>query len=131
MIGLATRPFRRYLSFNGRSSRREFWYFFVFQAVVNVLWVAGIYYLAHHRAPGHVAGDLTLKDVFGYAWVGYFFLSCPAYYALVARRFHDIGQSGWWAVIHFIPIAGPGMVLVAMAQPGQAHDNVYGPSPSR
>lgn len=41
------------------------------------------------------------------------------------RRFHDVGSSGWWVLIAFVPVAGPFIVLYLLAQPGDIR-NEYG-----
>ena len=60
-------------------------------------------------------------------------------YALVAlapgmaasvRRLHDTNRSGWWLLIWLVPIVGPIILLVFMAQGSQPNENQYGPAPS-
>lgn len=45
-----------------------------------------------------------------------------------ARRLHDMGQSGWWQLIVFVPFGGI-VLLVFWVQPSGA-DNEYGPRPA-
>lgn len=131
MLSLATQPFRRYATFNGRASRREYWCFIAFQIVVSVLLMAAISYQAHHRPPGQMPGDVTLEHVLTYVWLGYMALSALPYYAVTARRFHDLGQSGWWTAALLVPLIGPVYVLLQVVQRGQANDNAYGAIPLR
>ncbi|MGF6418901.1 uncharacterized membrane protein YhaH (DUF805 family) [Stenotrophomonas sp. AN71] len=131
MIDLAIRPFHLYARFTGRASRREFWLFFLFQLLVNVLLVGALSYGAHHRPPGHMAGDMSLETVAGYVWIGYLLLSVVPFYAVVARRFRDLGQSGWMCLVLLVPMAGPAFVMLNMLRPGQPGDNLYGPAPLR
>ena len=44
---------------------------------------------------------------------------------LCIRRCHDIGLSGWWAVLGFIPYIN----LFLIFKKGQQRDNIYGPMP--
>jgi uncharacterized membrane protein YhaH (DUF805 family) len=49
--------------------------------------------------------------------------------AVQVRRLHDIGRSGWWLLIVFVPLAGLLVLLrfdLMDSQPGQ---NQYGPNP--
>lgn len=47
--------------------------------------------------------------------------------AIMIRRLHDIGRSGWWLFIYFIPLVGPIIIIVWMAT-RSAPDNQWGPS---
>jgi uncharacterized membrane protein YhaH (DUF805 family) len=49
--------------------------------------------------------------------------------AVIVRRLHDTGRSGWWYLVAFIPFIGAIVVLIALATDGQPGDNQYGPSP--
>ena len=48
---------------------------------------------------------------------------------LCIRRCHDIGLSGWWAVLVFIPYIDLLMGLFLIFKKGQQRDNIYGPMP--
>jgi uncharacterized membrane protein YhaH (DUF805 family) len=49
--------------------------------------------------------------------------------ALTVRRFHDMGYSGWWYLLTFIPYLGGLVVLVMMCLPSQEGSNKYGSHP--
>ncbi|MET9377426.1 DUF805 domain-containing protein [Streptomyces sp. NPDC002992] len=49
--------------------------------------------------------------------------------AVIVRRLHDTGRSGWWYFISFVPIVGGVILFVFTVLEGEAHDNAYGPSP--
>jgi uncharacterized membrane protein YhaH (DUF805 family) len=55
-----------------------------------------------------------------YAW---------ASFALLAKRLHDLGQSGWWSVLFVVPFLGGLFWLALLVAPGDAFDNKYGPAP--
>ena len=48
---------------------------------------------------------------------------------LCIRRCHDIGLSGWWAILVFIPYIDLLMGLFLIFKKGQQRDNIYGPMP--
>mgnify|MGYP002398761287 CR=1 FL=1 len=50
-------------------------------------------------------------------------------YAVIVRRLHDTGKSGWYYFIHLIPFAGPVLLLIAYLTPGNTGPNQYGPDP--
>ncbi len=50
---------------------------------------------------------------------------------IFAKRWHDLGRSGWWTLLTFIPFIGSIIafalfIYLGVAQ-GQAEDNQYGP----
>lgn len=51
--------------------------------------------------------------------------------AVGVRRLHDIGKSGWWMFIVFIPIIGGIYLLVLFATEGDNGSNEYGPDPKQ
>lgn len=50
--------------------------------------------------------------------------------AIVVRRLHDIGKSGWWYWILFIPFVGWLILLIFMCRASEPHENEYGPVPN-
>ena len=45
------------------------------------------------------------------------------------RRLHDIGKSGWWMLINFVPVVGWIIFLLFMCSDSQAGTNAYGENP--
>ena len=61
--------------------------------------------------------SLILAIVLLYVWV-----------ALCVKRYHDLEKSGWWALVSFIPIAGPIWILIELGlKKGTPGHNRYGP----
>ena len=124
-------PYRRYFDFRGRSSRAEYWSFFLLMAGIIAL-TALLYAQAGAFEPGFdpETSDPGFGWTLGTAIFGIFFLvsGIPAI-ALEVRRWHDIGKSGWYWWIRFIPLVGTIIVLVFMAMKGNAGGNRYGPDP--
>ena len=83
--------FKKYFDFEGRASKSEFWYFYLF--ILIVLFVAG--FLLGMLLPTDASYDTLV------IWVIYLPLLIPAI-AVTARRIHDFGRSGWMQCI-FIP----------------------------
>jgi uncharacterized membrane protein YhaH (DUF805 family) len=48
--------------------------------------------------------------------------------AVVCRRLHDAGLSGWWQLLGIIP-GGSIAILVMTILPGNPGPNQYGPDP--
>jgi uncharacterized membrane protein YhaH (DUF805 family) len=110
----------RYFEFSGRSTRSQYWLFFLFQGIIMVAAVFGDFQLGE-LDPRHPAPTLTVFACFVHA--------IPAITVQV-RRLHDIGKSGAWYLLQFVPLGG--LVLLYWAcLPSEEGENYYdGPSPS-
>lgn len=79
------RFFRKYATFSGRASRREYWWWVLANVLVSLAF--------------NLIGSLTTGTLI------------PAL-ALTWRRLHDTDRSGVWFFIVFIPIVGAIVLLV-------------------
>lgn len=120
-----------YSNFNGRSRRKEFWAFWLFYTLgIFTLFGFGIlvdlaingFETNADRAPIGSTGFIPLLV----------FLSglILPWIALVVRRVHDAGVSGWFALLCFIPLIGGIALLVFGLMPPQLGDNPWGPVPA-
>ena len=96
--------FYKYIEFNGRASRSEFWWFYLF---VIICWIIGF-----------VIGPIIEAIII----IG---LLLP-YIAVQARRLHDIGKSGWLQLISLIPLIGAIILIIWSATEGTKKKNKYG-----
>jgi len=96
----------KYVDFNGRAGKPEFWWFFLAQ--VAAMLVAGM------------LGELI------YALVALGLL-LPGL-AAGARRLHDAGKSAWFLLLGLIPLLGFIVLVYFWVQPS-AGPNQYGPGP--
>jgi uncharacterized membrane protein YhaH (DUF805 family) len=101
-----------YVGFSGRARRSEFWWFFLFQVIVNIL----------STIVGNAIGFALLPNLVGLA------LLLPGL-AVGVRRLHDTGRSGWWWLIGLIPLVGIIVLIVFWVGDTQAGANKYGASP--
>lgn len=100
----------RYVDFRGRSSRAEYWWVFLINLVLELLFTLGA------RSTSLVS-DLGL--LYGLAAI------IPNL-ALVVRRLHDSDHRGWWIFIALVPIVGAIVLLVFELLPGTPGPNRYG-----
>ena len=109
---------QKYAQFDGRSRRKEYWMF----TLINML----IYVVIFAFTFG--ARGSLLAIVF---WIFCFLYGIAAIIpslAVSVRRLHDIGRSGWWLLISFIPFGGF-VLLVFYVLDGTPGPNEYGPDP--
>ncbi|HIL48289.1 MAG: DUF805 domain-containing protein [Acidimicrobiales bacterium] len=99
--------FRHYVDFRGRTERRGYWYFFLFNFLVTLVL-------------GAVSGAL----------VGAYLLAAflPGL-AVFVRRLHDADRSAWWILIGLIPLLGSIVLLVFLITEGTRGENDHGPDP--
>ena len=96
--------FEKYANFNGRASRSEFWWFYLFY---TLCWIIGFV----------INPVVELVVVLG--------LLLP-YIAVAARRLHDIDKSGWLQLIGLIPLIGWIIMIIWCATEGHKKKNKYG-----
>ncbi len=97
-----------YAQFEGRASLSEYWWFYLFTVLATA---------AADKLSGTIGNIASLA----------FFL--PGL-ALVARRLHDTGRSGWWFLIAFTVIGIP-VLLYWLVKDSDAGANKYGAGPAR
>jgi uncharacterized membrane protein YhaH (DUF805 family) len=115
-----------YADFSGRARRKEYWMFVLFNLVFVIVWTAVLTLAIAY--PGNVEGDeLVFAAILAYS--SYTGLLLLPGLAVVVRRLHDLGKSGWWYLIGLIPVAGAIWLLVLMLTEGQESDNKYGSDP--
>ena len=117
----------KFFTFSGRASRSEFWWcylgMFILQNVVMGTWFGML--LLFDLMMGEVAAFIVCCIVRGLVLIA---LYIP-YLAVSVRRLHDIGKSGWWMLLFFVPVGGI-ILLVWFITEGQPVTNMYGPVPT-
>lgn len=109
--------FRNYANFSGRARRSEYWYFVLFNLIVGV--VLGI-----------IDAILGENSLLATAISGVYSLAVllPSL-AVCWRRLHDIGKSGAWWLLVFVPLVGALILVIWFAKDTQPGENQYGPDP--
>jgi uncharacterized membrane protein YhaH (DUF805 family) len=93
----------KYIDFNGRAGRPEFWWFMLAGFILSLLtgWINYVGPL--------VSLALLLPNI-----------------AVGVRRLHDTDRSGWWYLIAFVPLIGIIVLIVFWAQGGTEGRNRFG-----
>jgi len=108
---------QKYATFSGRSRRKEYWYFVLFNFIVSiVLAIVDVGVFDAQGGIGPLSGIYSLAVIIPGIAVG-------------VRRLHDTDRSGWWLLIALVPLIGAIVILVFTIQDGTPGDNTYGPSP--
>ena len=98
--------FTRYADFKGRSRRSEYWWASLATFIVTSVLTA------------------IIPDLVG---IWNLVILVPSF-AIGVRRMHDIGKSGWWILVNFIPLVGQILILI-WACKDSTEDNQWGPNP--
>lgn len=108
---------KKYSHFNGRASRSEFWYFILanFMMLFTLITVIGI----KGEDFGNNENNLIFLGLFIFL---YPLLMLTPFLSLCARRLHDVGLSGWLALI-------PMYNIYLFCKKGNNGDNKYGADP--
>ncbi len=133
-MGYMLLPLRRCFDFTGRSQRKEYWLFILFQWLIFLplglaFEAAGgdlgkLYaqpFVLQHRGAGDVVQML--------GWVLVAALVVPLLSAQI-RRLHDQDRTGWWILLNVVPL-GQLPLLALMCFDGTPGHNRYGPDPKR
>ena len=121
-------PLKRYADFSGRSRRKEYWMWILFQVILftAVAIVGGFVFGFGDPASAALgAAGGTLLILLGLLGLAFLIPNI----AVTVRRFHDQDKSGWWFLLNFIPYIGGIIVLVFMCLEGTRGPNRFGPDP--
>ncbi len=122
--------FNRYAQFSGRARRAEYWWFNLFNMLIQVALAAPFWVklggMPHSPATAAADGWVLL-------WVAPQYIYSLAVFvpslAVTVRRLHDIGRSGWWLAFSLVPLVGPITIFVFSILGSQDGMNEYGPDP--
>jgi len=124
-FGAAVKSFwSNYSNFKGRARRSEYWFITLFLFLTNLAAAVIDLALMNGDVDRFIANGGG--GIVGLVWI--LATIVPAL-AVLVRRLHDIGKSGWWALIGFVPFVGALVLLFFSVQDSQAEANAYGPSP--
>jgi uncharacterized membrane protein YhaH (DUF805 family) len=108
---------RQYADFKGRARRTEYWMFTLVCSIISY----GLQIIAPF------CGDAQLI-ISGFLMIFGLVLLAPSF-AVAVRRLHDVGKSGWFYLIVFIPIIGMIWLFVLFCTDSQYGENKWGPNP--
>lgn len=102
---------KHYVDFKGRARRKEYWMFILINMVITLPLAA-------------------LKGTFELVWPYYVYhlvILLPSI-AIIIRRLHDVGKSGWWTLGLFVPFLNFYVIYLFCCN-GEKGLNAWGPSP--
>lgn len=109
---------KNYATFTGRATRQQYWMFYLFYIIFYI--ILAILDNALGLANAEL-GTGVLTTIYSLG------LLIPSI-AILARRLHDIGRSGWWILLIFIPLIGAIVILIFTLLDSERQANEYGES---
>jgi len=110
---------KKYLVFEGRARRKEYWFFILFNILIGI----GLAII------DNMTGTLNAETGTGLLSGIYSLAVLIPTIAVAMRRLHDTDRSGWWLLLAFVPLIGGLVLLVFFVLDGTPGSNRFGPSP--
>ena len=110
---------KNYAGFSGRARRKEYWMFALFNMIFLI--VAMIL--------DNVLGTAIEGVGYGLFYILYGVAVLIPGLAVLFRRLHDVGKSGWMILIALIPLIGAIWLLILLVTDSKPGENEYGPNP--
>lgn len=114
-----SRAIKKYTTFKGRATRREFWCFGLINAAVILI----LLILHSIFQTGSLHTTLT------YLIPAYALFTLLPTLAVTSRRWHDIGRTGKWVFLNLIPGVGSLVTMCFLLGNGDDGSNQYGRNP--
>ena len=115
---------KRYRDFRGRSRRSEYWFIQLFLVVTNIAVAIIDLALMGWDVDRFIANGGG--GIVGLVWI---LVTIVPALAVLVRRLHDTGKSGWWALVGLLPLVGAIVLLVFTVTDSSPGENKFGPSP--
>jgi len=127
LFGWYAAVLKKYADFSGRARRKEYWMFYLCNMIIMfipyIFYFAGYMQIVNYDEPGVLFYiSSILLGIYGLA------IFIPSI-AVVVRRLHDVGKSGGYFFVTFIPFVGGIWLLVLLATAGTIGPNQYGNDP--
>lgn len=135
--------FGNYVTFQGRASRSEFWWWYLFTAIVSlILFIPAMpWYLDLINTSMSTDGAVTtMPALTGLATLG---LTLSGIWSLAillptiavaVRRLHDTNKSGWWLLLWFLSCCfgiGAIILIIFWVLPSTPGPNRFGEGPAQ
>lgn len=116
--------FSKYAVFEGRASRPEYWWWYLFTALVSlvlgIIAVATLGPVITAGTPDELLGVLVLGST---GWLFFYYLVNLALFipslAVLVRRLRDTGRKAWYLLLILVPIAGGVTLFVITLLPSK------------
>ena len=134
--------FSNYATFQGRASRSEFWWWYLFTTIIGfILFIPALpWYFELLNTSVSAGGTVTMPALSGLATLGlvlsliWSLAILVPNIAVAIRRLHDTDRSGWWLLLWFLTCCfGIGVIILIIfwVLPSTPGPNRFGEGPAR
>ncbi|MDB5201711.1 MAG: rane protein [Ferruginibacter sp.] len=118
---------RNYANFSGRARRSEYWFFILFHFIfMMAMLLVFNFFDGFSGVEDGTSEFTTLPAILYFIYFAAVFIPSLA---VTARRLHDMGKSGTWFFIYFVPFVGGIWLLVLLFTDSQPGMNKWGYNP--
>tara|TARA_B100000963_G_C22357174_1_gene549937 strand:+ start:317 stop:739 length:423 start_codon:yes stop_codon:yes gene_type:complete len=128
--------FKKFLDFNGRSGRREYWMSILFNIIIYltllILYIILFsFYFPATLLSGKIVGSIVAYSIVLIYVISilYSLLTFIPLLAISVRRLHDVGYSGFFLLLSLVPLFGIIILLVLFSKDSQPGKNKWGNNP--
>ena len=111
---------QRAFNFTGRSRRKEYWAATLFNSIFIFIFLSSIFIEDH-----------SISKILYFLYVIFILIIAIPNLSLCIRRLHDVGKSGWFYLIGFIPIINLWPVALILFVDSEPHTNQWGEDPKK
>lgn len=112
---------KQYADFKGRARRKEYWMFILFNIIFAFL----------AALIDNIVGTAIPELGYGIFYGIYALAVLIPSLAVIVRRLHDVGKSGWMYFIVLIPIIGAIWFIILMVKDSEPGSNKWGDNPKK
>jgi uncharacterized membrane protein YhaH (DUF805 family) len=117
-----------HVNFAGRARRKEFWGCYLYWTIALIV-TFGLA-LIIDTALGTFSGNLNISALGHILPVVFMLVTIIPSFALIVRRLHDVGLTGWLAPLCYVPAFGGLALLASGLIPSETGQNQWGAMPA-
>lgn len=108
-------------NFTGRSRRKEYWAATLFNSIFIFIFLAIVF----------IINDYSISRILYFLYGIFILITFIPNLSLCIRRLHDVGKSGWFYLLGFIPIIGLWPAALILFVDSEPHTNQWGEDPKK
>ncbi len=116
---------KNFLDFKSRADRKDIWGMYTLNGIIDIIYFLTISDITTYSFSTNI-GFKIIEFIILFFGVFFRLFSELASISCCVRRFHDLGKSGWWVLLLFIPIISWIMYMYLLCDIGMLQKNQYG-----